>query len=773
MKHFQPRIQNQQGVALVITLGILAVLLILVIGFAVSMRTEQVAARNFSYVVVARQLAHAAVDEAIFLIRTNTPVISSSAYYVTGPGRIAGVDSLGLFADLLFSSNSVSGLGTININSDQSIIASNAEYRTTPDRAIWVDWIYVSTNGQASGAPLLGRYAFWVDDEAAKINVNIAARRFEDFGGSTSNIDLTALKGVGAVSYTNTTFYARNTGYFTTEQWKDTPTVGAGWYNVNKAYVTAYGADANLTPWGTRRVDLNTATFDEITNALDNAALASSPLTAGFATRTFRQKYGDYGINQIAANIIDFRDGDDNSTTDSQTTPTYLGLEETPYFNELVFSNRFDSTPVTGKAHISLLVELVNPYSTAKGLNYTIDGTYTINITTAPLSAGSPYTGPFTISVSAAVPPKGYAVYRATLLDDPAIAGASAGSYVLTYRLDNVRLLNAAGNIVDYIPLVTFPTNALTGGTTSVDTNIVALRTRSLEINDPRQNASGWVQVPNNTHTLGAQNRSTVINFMTTFASATDLTDDGTETTSAQIVNRSTFYIKNRPFESPAELGFIAVGTNIAGVATAVPWRTIRLQPRVAGNNIPDWLMLDIFTTTNAAPTNALGHVLGRLNLNQSIANRVAGVPAPRTIPPLALFNGMNFRIIASNEWQTLAQNVANRTMVGGYTPPIPGVYNFVGEICEVDQLANTAVGSDVKSNREARVAAIANLVTVRSNTFTIWAVGQAIQDVNGNGVFDAGDLIVAEAKAQAVVERYEEAGKVKFRTLYFRYLTE
>ena len=77
-------------------------------------------------------------------------------------------------------------------------------------------------------------------------------------------------------------------------------------------------------------------------------------------------------------------------------------------------------------------------------------------------------------------------------------------------------------------------------------------------------------------------------------------------------------------------------------------------------------------------------------------------------------------------------------------------------------------------SVREQLVRSLANLITVRSDRFTVWVIAQAIQDVNNNGVFDPGlDVIAAETKVQAVVERYVEAGQVKFRTLYFRYYAE
>src|SRR5439155_27271282 len=99
-------IQNERGVALILSLAVLAVLLLIVIAFAVSMRTEQVAARNNSYIQTARQLADAGVNDAMYLLRLNTtPVIDSAHYFVTQAGRVSRWPALALPANArLFSS---------------------------------------------------------------------------------------------------------------------------------------------------------------------------------------------------------------------------------------------------------------------------------------------------------------------------------------------------------------------------------------------------------------------------------------------------------------------------------------------------------------------------------------------------------------------------------------------------------------------------------------------------------------------------------------------
>src|SRR5437762_7411887 len=79
---------NERGIALILTLSILVLVTLLVIAFAVSMRVENTASKNFNDLIKARQLAQAAVDQAVATIRDATPVISPSMTYATAPGAI-------------------------------------------------------------------------------------------------------------------------------------------------------------------------------------------------------------------------------------------------------------------------------------------------------------------------------------------------------------------------------------------------------------------------------------------------------------------------------------------------------------------------------------------------------------------------------------------------------------------------------------------------------------------------------------------------------------
>ena len=59
------RRSDRRGIALVVVLGILSVLMLLAVAFAISMRVERLAARNYRDVVQARQLIHAGLARAV------------------------------------------------------------------------------------------------------------------------------------------------------------------------------------------------------------------------------------------------------------------------------------------------------------------------------------------------------------------------------------------------------------------------------------------------------------------------------------------------------------------------------------------------------------------------------------------------------------------------------------------------------------------------------------------------------------------------------------
>jgi hypothetical protein len=167
---------------------------------------------------------------------------------------------------------------------------------------------------------------------------------------------------------------------------------------------------------------------------------------------------------------------------------------------------------------------------------------------------------------------------------------------------------------------------------------------------------------------------------------------------------------------------------------------------------------------------------------------------APRLVPLKAVITnvttGADVDQIASNiyfrNWPgTLATDwgIARSVAPFSFTP---NAYSMIGELCEVNGVATVYTGTTTNdATREARIRSFANLVTPRSQSFTVYAVGQSVKEVCLDPLcLTKRTNVLAEAKAQAVVQRLQNPDKsvtpwvygntnntVAYKILYFRYL--
>jgi hypothetical protein len=327
-------------------------------------------------------------------------------------------------------------------------------------------------------------------------------------------------------------------------------------------------------------------------------------------------------------------------------------------------------------------------------------------------------------------------------------------------------------------------------------------------------------------------------------------------------------------FDDIGETNFQSVG-ELAYIHTGYPWRTLRFRSVVPHttnvtnnaqadyaltsanyggigdpnddkwgietNALPDWIMLDMFTATNATS------VAGKININGAIHGETVYLPQyafsinsskgygnfvsttntmAARLPPIRalLANTSGSLTTSSTALDTIAGNILNRTFVtnspyASTTGNRPPAYLTPGEICEVAGLGyfNDVAWHPSSADREQAIRRIGELVTTRSDTFTIWAVAQVIKErrfwdkvydhltepdgrvdwvwfhpsrsvtppfcsgfVDGDGdedvlyLHEKPDYILAEVRMQTVVQRYiDGTGKVCFRTLYTRYWSE
>ena len=238
--------------------------------------------------------------------------------------------------------------------------------------------------------------------------------------------------------------------------------------------------------------------------------------------------------------------------------------------------------------------------------------------------------------------------------------------------------------------------------------------------------------------------------------------------------------------QSPGELGFIHTGLEGKSKGTpakvGIPWRTLRLQPSryTDTKEVPDWALMDLFTVPSVVPAVATTlfapygtAIAGRVNLNATAAEPFG--LQHRAALAAVLLNARKSSVVETaklnaTEAATLADAIFNRTLadkkvVGaktllegkqyGYTAG----YDSPGEVAEIKGIA------DGGEESEELVRSISNLLTTRSNVFSVYSIGQAIKQTPSGKL-----IITAEQRQHSMVERYLNTNnKVNFRSVYFR----
>jgi hypothetical protein len=177
---------NQRGIALVLTLSILVIATILVVGFTSSMRTERQAAASLAHNQMAALLSQAAISHAISLLDRNIPQpvppggsTANPTNWIINPGLLTTVQGTSAPIQIPLSSNPSVGYTSTNQDAELNVpLLSGSGYTIAPTsatmRVAWVPVLRDPTTTAGMANQIAGRYAFWVDDESAKINLNTA-----------------------------------------------------------------------------------------------------------------------------------------------------------------------------------------------------------------------------------------------------------------------------------------------------------------------------------------------------------------------------------------------------------------------------------------------------------------------------------------------------------------------------------------------------------------------------------------------------------------------
>ncbi len=719
---------NNKGIAIILVIGLLSLLMVIGISFLVLMRFQEKQSFNYLSLVRAKNIAKLGMEKAIVQLKKD-----KNGYDVETE---------------TWRSNFIGD--EVDLDED-----GKEDSR----------WFNLFRKGK-----LIGRYTVLVKDEEGKLNINEAGNLSKGFyakeqgiseGWKPDEIKLTALPGIddglskaiieykygkdkapgragddddkdndeliddGIDSDGDGDYDEGNEGidepdefcargpsgddqpFVTIEDLKRVKGIAEKKFAGVKNLITAYSYDKNINSKGELRVNLNSASIAEIKSALSKSGINEPDI-----------------YNQIAVNIIDYRDRDDIPTIyldpdAGKEGKTYYGIEETPYINEV------EASPIVKKSPIKIgiisfmidsgeYIELFNPYShdipiggwtitgSGKGIYFGITQPVFVPITPgAVIQAKGYYTVGDGVATIVAIIRKPPYILLIPWLITPSPSGCD--QYFPLELPDFGANLKLTDNLGHTIEIANYGVDIWTP--------------LSKERNDPRvRNFYPGLKSP------GKQN--TIFSASLVFGKEVNLLNW-----------QSSFMVKNYPLATVGEMGYLHKGKQ---------WQTINFWK---GSN-DDIAVCDQFST--AEPVKK--PMRGRININTASCGVLMGLPGVEKELAEKIIAARSFKTIGEVCGDYFADNeepekILNRAMIAQGN-------NFS------DSDDDGFIDED--DEKEETFRKISNLITVRSNLFSIVSLAQSLRDKNGDGKVDDGEIL-AEKKIKVIYNRGSFPRKICF----------
>ncbi len=343
----EKRGSSTEGSALVLVLLVTALLTTIAVSFLSTSRVEQIAAKNFTRQNAASGLAEMATQQAMAKIQQGFTVNGSATTVITTqPGAIrqfefsGGNCTPGPVVELFSGTGNTSTSGTANLN--------NLQAPSSSANATSGQWTITGIAGENIQVPLeevrdsdgnlVGKIAYYVDDEGTKINLNAATGDRPTLNiGSSRSLSLSAVASANqAENFTkiingnvtsggNAPSDIKNWSHFFRPEQVAGAVSGFDANAIpNLSAAPTVGNDYHIkkTPWGTDRLFINDLPIDSTGVDAIYDALSSDELRDIYGT-TFADKYTPQGLKQIAANLLQARDP--NVLNDWNNSFTYDG----------------------------------------------------------------------------------------------------------------------------------------------------------------------------------------------------------------------------------------------------------------------------------------------------------------------------------------------------------------------------------------------------------------------------------------------------------------
>jgi len=311
-RKFFRRAFAKPGSALVITLAIIVLISVVTLGYLASVSLESRTARMDLDEEKAAAMAdiglHAAIAQlrdalgpwdnpfANFCTSNSTP---PAFYWSISPGRLTrwsytNVAPLTNYA--LFSESATTNLVDLNrqtLDGSYPIIGGS----NPPDISVkWVNVLQTPSQPVSSSNRIIGRYAFWIDDESAKININVAdgtqkTNRVKFLGaGVPAEVSIQALQQSGAdLSYslaTNIVQYGRSLGFHSPREILRAGGASPDLFTNNVFNLTVSSRSPDLNVFGQPRMPL--------IPGFRNLSVSTNLFTNGVTLQPVREIYPGY-----------------------------------------------------------------------------------------------------------------------------------------------------------------------------------------------------------------------------------------------------------------------------------------------------------------------------------------------------------------------------------------------------------------------------------------------------------------------------------------------
>ncbi len=828
---------GRRGSALVISLVFIILITIVLVGFVTTAGLERKTVQSHYGKVQAdlfNSMAVGVVASRITQATSGTDSAGKPTWWVSQPGRIActpfgttATVPVTTFVDLSSGQADSPAVEDVAVDLNPASLTQGIGIITSaPSTRLPVKWIYVRKDGTQEVAgtsapayypanPCVGRYAYWTDDEAARINVNTAASRTapqNEVATHPARIDLTTFPPL-VTADVQALREARNTRLFNSlEDLKsvDDSTNIASAVSENKEALTHYNQSPELNRFGEPRIVLTTQKslagglpFIDILNAdnvdpgvdgnLDKAKIEAlfTKLYAYFNKRacdwgipgpvtfnkTLALKYGPVGAAQIIVNLIDY------VRSAESTEPLILPLRgafQAPTFTYGIASaagnGNYGPNAMRGNSRRLRIVEMgvwipAAPVTNIKlkakifrdsgsGTRVSLSGLpFQYSISSPALTLNSPN---YTITASDIAEPDptiGPGEYRTVTVNIPVAVASRPATIAMRLAIKNnagisydIAPIEDSGDKSKYAQYTVDAAGTTEAGMTSICTD------------DPviNQCFADWKQGNNS---FGNQNRPSASKLGQPAAAMVPQQDTDADglLTNVSLLLPSVKGSSENPLGlvgSSGEIGKVhsgGRGTSSAGT----PWRSLRLQPRSGNGVVPDWLILDLFTiplqAKNAADqavlrpsTNTLG---GRVNLNEMLFP-FSTAQMTRDAPLRSIVRSLKPGITDADA-NVLVENILSQTLASGSNPGTAfgpatftneKLYPMTGEISEIKGLADSGESS------EDFVRGMVGFLTTQSNVFSVFSVGQKIQQLPSGTI-----KILGESRTRTVLERNED----------------